>query len=149
LRAAGAKLEIFCAAPKGLFYYGWMTGFTPQVCQPLKWIPSLYVAEGFPYALVAFVALLVYRNLGLSIGDTALYASWLTLPWVLKPLWGPLVELIGTRRGWIWAMEVCEALALAAIALAISSPHFLPLTMAFFLLLGVCSATHDIAADGF
>ena len=147
--APGAKSEIFCAVPKGLFYYDRMTGFRPQVYQPLKWIPSLYVAEGFPYALVAFVALLVYRNLGLSIGDTAEYASWLTLPWVLKPLWGPVVELIGTRRSWIWVMEVCEALALAAIALSISSPHFLPLTMIFFLLLGFCSATHDMAADGF
>jgi len=135
--------------PKGLFYYGRMTGFTPQVCQPLKWIPTLYVAEGFPYALVAFVALLVYANLGLSIGDTALFASWLTLPWVLKPLWGPLVELIGTRRDWIWVLEVGEAVALAVIALSISSPHFLALTTVFFLLLGFCSATHDMAADGF
>ena len=126
-----------------------MTGFTPQVCQPLKWIPTLYVAEGFPYALVAFVALLVYANLGLSIGDTALFASWLTLPWVLKPLWGPLVELIGTRRDWIWVLEVGEAVALAVIALSISSPHFLALTTVFFLLLGFCSATHDMAADGF
>ena len=147
--APGAKLEIFCPRAPGLFYCDRMTGSPPLVYQPLKWIPSLYVAEGIPYALVASVAVLVYANLGLGIGDTAEYASCLTLPWVLKPLWGPLVEMIGTRRGWIWVMEICEAIALGGVAFSVSSPHFLPLTLVFFLLLGFCSATHDVAADGF
>jgi hypothetical protein len=116
---------------------------------PWLWIPSLYLAEGLPYVVVMTVSVIMYKGFGLSNTDIALYTSWLYLPWVVKPLWSPFVEIIGTRRRWIWVMQLLIGAGLAAVALAIPGPHFFQWTLVFFWLLAFSSATHDIAADGF
>ena len=116
---------------------------------PWYWIPTLYVAEGLPYALAMSVSVVLYKNLGVSNAAIAFYTSWLYLPWVIKPLWSPVVDLLKTRRLWIWAMQLLLGAGLAGVALTIPAPHFFQLTLAFFWLLAFSSATHDIAADGF
>jgi len=116
---------------------------------PWFWIPTLYLAEGLPNALVASVSVVFYKNLGVSNGDIAFYTGWLYLPWVIKPLWSPVVDILKTRRQWIWAMQFLLGAGFAAVALTIPAPHFFQLTLAFFWLLSFSSATHDIAADGF
>jgi PAT family beta-lactamase induction signal transducer AmpG len=116
---------------------------------PWFWVPTLYVAEGLPYALAMSVSVVLYKNLGVSNAAIAFYTSWLYLPWVIKPLWSPVVDLLKTRRLWIWAMQLLLGAGLAGVALTIPAPHFFQLTLAFFWLLAFSSATHDIAADGF
>jgi PAT family beta-lactamase induction signal transducer AmpG len=116
---------------------------------PWTWVPTLYVAEGLPYALALSVAVVLYKNLGLSNTAIAFYTGWLYLPWVIKPLWSPVVDALQTRRGWIGAMQFGLGAALAGVALTIPTTHFLQLTLAFFWLLAFASATHDVAADGF
>jgi PAT family beta-lactamase induction signal transducer AmpG len=116
---------------------------------PWAWIPTLYLAEGLPYVVVMTVSVIMYKGLGLSNTDIALYTSWLYLPWVIKPLWSPVVDLLGTRRLWIWATQLVVAAALAGVALALPGPHFVRWTLVFLWLLAFDSATHDIAADGF
>src|SRR5207237_7737112 len=95
------------------------------------------------------VSIVLYKNLGMSNKDIAFYTGWLYLPWVIKPLWSPAVDLLKTRRLWIWAMQLVLGAGLAGVALTIPAPHFFRLTLAFFWLLAFSSATHDIAADGF
>src|SRR6266550_5754971 len=73
---------------------------------PWAWIPSLYLAEGFPYVVVMTVSVIMYKGLGISNTDIALYTSWLYLPWVIKPLWSPVVDILKTRRLWIWVMQL-------------------------------------------
>ena len=73
---------------------------------PWLWIPTLYMAEGLPNALVASVSVVLYKNLEVSNTDIAFYTGWLYLPWVIKPLWSPVVDLMNTRRQWIWAMQL-------------------------------------------
>ncbi len=116
---------------------------------PWVWVPTLYLAEGLPYALVMAVSVVLYKNLGVSNEDIALYTSLLYLPWTLKPLWSPLIDLLLTRRLWVWSMQLVVGGGLAGVALAIPAPHFLVLTLVFFWLVAFASATHDIAADGF
>jgi PAT family beta-lactamase induction signal transducer AmpG len=116
---------------------------------PWTWIPTLYLAEGLPYVVVMTVSVIMYKGFGISNTDIALYTSWLYLPWVIKPLWSPVVDLLGTRRRWIWAMQLAIGGGLAGVALTIPAPHFFQWTLAFFWLLAFNSATHDIAADGF
>ena len=113
------------------------------------WIPSLYLAEGLPYVVVMTVSVIMYKGFGLSNTDIALYTSWLYLPWVIKPLWSPVVDLLGTRRGWIWGMQLLMGAGFAGVALSLPGPDFFRGTLAFFWLLAFNSATHDIAADGF
>ena len=116
---------------------------------PWVWIPTLYLAEGLPYVTVMTVSVILYKRFGISNTDIALYTSWLYLPWVVKPLWSPVVDLLGTRRRWIWAMQLVIGAALAGVALAIPGPGMFRWTIALFWLMAFNSATHDIAADGF
>ena len=113
------------------------------------WVPSLYVAEGIPYSMAMMVSVVLYKRLGLSNTDIALYTSWLYLPWVIKPLWSPFVDLFRTKRHWILLMQLLIGAFLASIALAIPAGRFLQYTLAFFWLMAFSSATHDTAADGF
>jgi PAT family beta-lactamase induction signal transducer AmpG len=116
---------------------------------PWAWVPTLYLIEGIPYALVTAVSIALYKDLGVSNKAIAFYTSWVSLPWVLKPLWSPVVDMMKTRRLWIWAMQLAVGAGFAAVALALPGAHFLRWTLALFLLIAFGSATHDIAADGF
>jgi len=109
----------------------------------------LYLAEGLPYALVMSVAVVLYKNLGVTNAQIAFWTGWLYLPWVIKPFWSPVVDLLKTRRQWIWMMQLVLGALLASVALAVPAPHFFQLTLALFWLAAFSSATHDIAADGF
>jgi MFS transporter, PAT family, beta-lactamase induction signal transducer AmpG len=116
---------------------------------PWSWVPTLYVAEGLPYALVMSVALVLYQNLGVPNPKNTFFVGLLYLPWVIKPLWSPAVDILKTRRAWIWTMQILVGAALAGVALAVPSAHFFAATLAFFWLLAFAAATHDVAADGF
>lgn len=113
------------------------------------WVPSLYFAEGLPYVAVMTVSVVMYKRLGISNTDIALYTSWLYLPWVIKPLWSPIVDILKTSRSWIVTMQLLIGAGFAAIALTIPADDFFRYTLAAFWLLAFSSATHDIAADGF
>jgi PAT family beta-lactamase induction signal transducer AmpG len=116
---------------------------------PWAWIPSLYLAEGLPYVAVNIVSVIMYKRMGISNADIALYTSLLYLPWVIKPIWSPLVDMLKTKRWWIVITQLVMALGFASIALTIPASLFFKITLAFFWLLAFGSATHDIAADGF
>jgi len=117
--------------------------------RPWRWVPTLYFAQALPNVAVATLSVVMYKNLGLSNTEIALYTSWLYLPWVIKPLWSPLVDLLGTKRGWTVALQFVVGVAFALVAFTLPSSQFLRLTLAMFWLLAFASATHDIAADGF
>lgn len=114
-----------------------------------SWIPSLYFAQGIPYVAVMIISLVMYKRMGISNTEVALYTSWLNLPWVIKPLWSPFVDLLKTKRWWILAMQLLIGAGLAGIAFCIPAAHYFQTTLALFWLIAFSSATHDIAADGF
>lgn len=113
------------------------------------WIPTLYFAEGLPYVTAMTVAVIMYKRMGISNTDIALYTSWLYLPWVIKPFWSPFVDIIKTKRWWIITMQLLIGAGMAGIAFLIPVPFFFQATLAVFWLIAFSSATHDIAADGF
>lgn len=116
---------------------------------PWSWIPSLYLAEGLPYVAVMTISVIMYKRMGISNTDIALYTSWLYLPWVIKPFWSPFVDLIKTKRWWITIMQLFIGAGFAGVAFTLPLPFFFQASLAFFWLLAFSSATHDIAADGF
>lgn len=116
---------------------------------PWAWIPTLYFAQGLPYVAVMTISVIMYKRLGISNTELAFYTGWLNLPWVIKPLWSPFIDLIKTKRWWIITMQLLIGAGLAGIAFTIPTEHFFQLTLAVFWLLAFSSATHDIAADGF
>lgn len=116
---------------------------------PWTWVPSLYFAEGLPNVIVIMLSIVMYKQLGLSNIEITFYTSWLHLPWVLKPLWSPFVDLIKTKRWWVNAMQIFIGAALGGVAFTIPTTHWLQGSLCFFWLVAFASATHDIAADGF
>jgi MFS transporter, PAT family, beta-lactamase induction signal transducer AmpG len=116
---------------------------------PWAWIPTLYFAQGIPYVVVMTLSVVLYKNLGISNTDIALYTSWLYLPWVIKPLWSPLAELFGTKRSWVVVLQFFVGAALAGVALTIPTDKVFQLSLAVFWLMAFASASHDIAADGY
>lgn len=120
-----------------------------QKRNPWAWIPTLYFAEGLPYVAVMTVSAIMFKKFGMSNSDIALYTSWLNLPWVIKCLWSPFVDLLKTKRWWIITMQFLIGAGLGGVALSLPTPYWFQLSMALFFLLAFSSATHDIAADGF
>ncbi len=116
---------------------------------PWSWIPTLYFAEGIPYIIVMFVASDMYKTMGVSNSSLAFWTSILYLPWVIKPLWSPFVDIFSTRRKWILWMQLILAFAFAGVSLALHLPWWFPVTLLFLWVMAFTSATHDIAADGF
>ena len=116
---------------------------------PWAWIPTLYFAQGLPYVAVMTISVIMYKRLGISNAELAFYTGWLNLPWVIKPLWSPFIDLIKTKRWWITWMQLLIGVGLAGIAFTIPTDYFFQLTLAVFWLMAFSSATHDIAADGF
>jgi PAT family beta-lactamase induction signal transducer AmpG len=114
-----------------------------------RWVPSLYFIEGLPYVFVMSVSVIFYKRLGLSNAENALFTSWLYLPWVIKPLWSPLVDLIKTKRAWILFTQFFIGIAFAGIAFSLAGEETFRYSFLFFALIAFASATHDIAADGF
>ena len=116
---------------------------------PWSWIPTLYFAEGLPYVAVMTISLVLYKQLGLSNAEITFYTSWLYLPWVIKPLWSPFIDVVKTKRWWITAMQLLIGAAFGGVAFTIPSSFWLQGSLFFFWVMAFSSATHDIAADGF
>ena len=116
---------------------------------PWAWIPTLYFAEGLPNVIVTTLSVVMYMQLGLTDAEVGLYTGWLALPWVIKPLGSPFIDLLKTKRWWVLTMQALIGAALAGIAFSLPTAFWFQATMCFFFLIAFCSATHDISADGF
>src|SRR5438552_18751398 len=88
------------------------------------WVPSLYFSQGIPYVIVMTMSVVMYKRLGISNTEIALYTSWLYLPWVLKPLWSPFVDITRTKRFWVVAMQFLVSLGLASVAFSVKGAGF-------------------------
>ena len=124
---------------------------------PWLWVPTLYFAEGIPYFIVNNISVVMFKNMGMPNGMLALYTSLLYLPWVIKPLWSPFVDIIKSKRWWIVTMQILMTVAMLALPCLlpqttgeamVQNPLFF-VTLALFWVTAFASATHDIAADGF
>ncbi|WP_369012583.1 MFS transporter [Flavobacterium anhuiense] len=117
--------------------------------KPWFWIPLLNFASGLPYAIIISVSVIMYKNLGISNEDIGVYTSLLYLPWVVKPLWSPLIELIGTKRKWFLWMQLIISIAFLLVGLTIPTNGFFMMSLAIFWVAAFASASNDIATDGF
>ena len=97
---------------------------------PWAWIPTLYFAQGLPYVAVMTISVIMYKRLGISNTELAFYTGWLNLPWVIKPLWSPFIDLIKTKRWWIITMQLLIGAGLAGIAFTIHTEHFFHCSLA-------------------
>jgi PAT family beta-lactamase induction signal transducer AmpG len=115
---------------------------------PWLWVPSLYLTESLPYIIIINVSVVMYKNLGISNADIGLYTSFLYLPWVIKPLWSPILELFGNKKQWFLTMQLILSLTFLGVGLTTQLDQFFMITLAFFWMGAFASATNDIASDG-
>lgn len=116
---------------------------------PWYWIPILNFASGFPYAIIISVSVIMYKNLGISNEDIGIYTSLLYLPWVIKPLWSPFIDLNSTKRKWFISMQLLISIAFLIVGFTIPMNQFFFLSLAIFWVAAFASASNDVATDGF
>ncbi|MTH13955.1 MFS transporter [Flavobacterium sp. LC2016-01] len=117
--------------------------------KPWFWIPLLNFASGLPYAIIISVSVIMYKNLGISNEDIGVYTSLLYLPWVIKPLWSPFIEITGTKRKWFLSMQLLISIAFLLVGFTIPFNGFFILSLSIFWVAAFASASNDIATDGF
>ena len=116
---------------------------------PWLWVPSLYLGESLPFSAVMLMSVIMFKEMGLTDGQITVYTGWLGLPWVVKPIWSPIIDNMKTKRWWIVSMQFLMGAALSLVALTIPTDHWLQCALAVFMIVAFASATHDISADGF
>lgn len=115
---------------------------------PALFIPTLYFMEGLPYTIVNMMAVVFYKNLGAS-NEFIGALSWLSFAWTLKFLWAPLIDLYGTRRGWIVVSQLVLSIMCALLAGSAFLPESVSLSVWALALISLASATQDVAIDGY
>ena len=116
---------------------------------PFLWVPTLYLAEGLPYFIVNTISIIVLKDLGMANGPLALMTSLISLPWMIKPLWSPFVDIFRSKRWWVLATQFLMVASVAVLALTLPKSSPFTITLILFVITGFTSATHDISADGF
>jgi PAT family beta-lactamase induction signal transducer AmpG len=119
------------------------SGFSPSL-----WVPTLYFAEGLPFYAVNMMALIFYSRMGVSNATITATVSLLGLPWSLKPLWSPFLEMYKTKKFFVVLLEFVGGLSLGLLALCLPLPGYFRYSVALLAVIGFCASTHDIAADG-
>lgn len=115
---------------------------------PIKWVPSVYFAMGMPFVILNMVLVLMYKGLDINDAQIALWTSLIMLPWTLKPLWSPFLDMFKTKKFFVIATQLATGIAFIVAAFALNMPHFFPITIALFFVIAISGATHDVATDG-
>lgn len=116
---------------------------------PWVFVSTLYFAEGIPYIIVNSVSVVLYKRLGIDNAQSAFWTSLLYLPWVIKIVWAPLVDLYSTKRHWILYTQFAMTVCLGCLAFSLQLPNFFALSLLVLAIAAFISATQDIATDGF
>lgn len=115
---------------------------------PVWWIPSTWFAMGLPFVALASACSVMYKNLGISDSQIAFWTSLIMLPWTIKPLWGPFLEMFKTRKFFVYTTQIFTGILFGLVALSLHAGHFFSWSIGVLLIIGFSGATHDTAADG-
>ncbi|EGJ70519.1 putative transmembrane protein [Bacteroides coprosuis DSM 18011] len=121
---------------------------TSQSQNPLKWIPTAYFAMGLPFIVLSMVSVLMFQDLGVSKASITFWLSIITLPWTLKPLWSPFLELFKTKKFFVVLTQLVTGITFALVAFSLHLPEFFQIAIALMGVIAISGATHDIALDG-
>lgn len=120
----------------------------PKKVSPVAWVPTLYFAMGMPFVVLNMVVSLMYKGLEVSDTQITFWTSLIMLPWTLKPLWSPFLELYKSKKFFVVLTQILTGVVFALVAFALKLPSFFAITIALLAVVALSGATHDIAADG-
>lgn len=121
---------------------------TNKKVSPVAWVPTLYFAMGMPFVVLNMVCAIMYKDLQVSDAQIAFWTSLIMLPWTLKPLWSPLLELYKTKKFFVVTTQILTGILFALVALSLGLSSFFAVSIALLAVIALSGATHDIAADG-
>ncbi len=115
---------------------------------PIYWVPSTWFAMGLPFVALAAASSIMYKNMGISDSQIAFWTSLIMLPWTIKPLWGPFLEMFKTKKFFVYSTQIFTGCVFGLIALTLHLNHFFAFSIALFAIIAFSGATHETAADG-
>lgn len=115
---------------------------------PITWVPTVYFAMGLPFVVLNMVSVLMFKGLGIGDAQIALWTSLIMLPWTLKFLWSPFLEMFKTKKFFVVLTQVVTGAGFALVALALHLPFFFALSVCLLAVIAFSGATHDVATDG-
>jgi len=115
---------------------------------PVWWIPSTWFAMGLPFVALASACTVMYKNLGISDSQIAFWTSLIMLPWTIKPLWGPFLEMFKTKKFFVYTTQIFTGILFGLVALSLQASHFFGWSIGVLMIIAFSGATHDTAADG-
>ena len=119
-----------------------------KTLNPIFWISTTWFAMGLPFVALSGASAIMYKNIGVSDAAIAFWTSLIMLPWSLKPLWGPFLELYKTRKFFVYTTQVLTGVLFGLVGLSLQLDHFFSVSIALLTIIAVSGATHDTAADG-
>ena len=115
---------------------------------PVSWVPTVYFAMGLPFVVLNMVSVLMFKGLEISDAQIALWTSLIMLPWTLKFLWSPFLEMFKTKKYFVVLTQIVSGIGFGLVALSLQLPHFFACSIALLAVVAFSGATHDIATDG-
>ena len=115
---------------------------------PLFWIPSTWFAMGLPFVALSTASAIMYKNFGISDTSIAFWTSLIMLPWTLKPLWGPFLEMFKTKKYFVYITQIITGSIFGLIAISLHLDHFFSISITLMAIIAISASTHDTAADG-
>jgi PAT family beta-lactamase induction signal transducer AmpG len=115
---------------------------------PLFWIPSTWFAMGLPFVALSTASAIMYKNFGISDTSIAFWTSLIMLPWTLKPLWGPFLEMFKTKKYFVYITQIISGSLFGLIAISLHLDHFFSISITLMAIIAISASTHDTAADG-
>ena len=115
---------------------------------PLFWIPSTWFAMGLPFVALSTASAIMYKNFGISDASIAFWTSLIMLPWTLKPLWGPFLEMFKTKKYFVYITQIISGSLFGLIAISLHLDHFFSISITLMAIIAISASTHDTAADG-
>jgi PAT family beta-lactamase induction signal transducer AmpG len=119
-----------------------------KILPPIFWISTTWFAMGLPFVALSGASSIMYKNLGISDAQIAFWTSLIMLPWTIKPLWGPFLELYKTKKFFVYTTQLLTGLLFGLLGLTLQLDHFFSFSIALLTLIAFSGSTHDTAADG-
>ena len=115
---------------------------------PITWVPSVYFAMGLPFVVLNIVSVLMFKGMGIRDGQITFWTSLIMMPWTLKFLWSPFLEMYKTKKFFVVLTQLVTGLGFLLVGLVLHLPWFFSLCIFLMAIIAFSGATHDIATDG-
>ncbi len=125
-----------------------MTRTEDKPTNPVFWIPTVYFAMGLPFIALAQASTLMFKNMGITDTKIAFWTSAIMMPWTLKPLWSPALEMFRTKKYFVLVTQIVTGVFFALTAFSLQLPDFFAYAIGLLAVVAVSGSTHDIATDG-